>query len=62
MIGRLALCGLAVCAVLVITTAAVPGRAAPRIIPASAVGAMRTGSVIVDEENSGTFECCLNSH
>ncbi len=32
----------------VITTAAVPGRAAPRIIPASAVGAMRTGSVIVD--------------
>jgi NAD(P) transhydrogenase subunit alpha len=32
----------------VITTAAVPGRAAPRIIPASAVGAMRRGSVIVD--------------
>jgi H+-translocating NAD(P) transhydrogenase subunit alpha len=32
----------------VITTAAVPGRAAPRILPASAVGAMRTGSVIVD--------------
>jgi NAD(P) transhydrogenase subunit alpha len=32
----------------VITTAAVPGRAAPRIIPASAVGAMRAGSVIVD--------------
>src|SRR5205807_2357889 len=32
----------------VITTAAVPGRAAPRIIPASAVGAMRNGSVIVD--------------
>jgi NAD(P) transhydrogenase subunit alpha len=32
----------------VITTAAVPGRAAPRIIPASAVGAMRDGSVIVD--------------
>jgi NAD(P) transhydrogenase subunit alpha len=32
----------------VITTAAVPGRAAPRIIPASAVRAMRTGSVIVD--------------
>lgn len=32
----------------VITTAAVPGRAAPRIIPASAVGAMRPGSVIVD--------------
>jgi NAD(P) transhydrogenase subunit alpha len=32
----------------VITTAAVPGRAAPRIIPASAVAAMRAGSVIVD--------------
>jgi NAD(P) transhydrogenase subunit alpha len=32
----------------VITTAAVPGRAAPRIIPASAVSAMRAGSVIVD--------------
>src|SRR5690242_19719322 len=32
----------------VITTAAVPGRTAPRIIPASAVTAMRVGSVIVD--------------
>jgi NAD(P) transhydrogenase subunit alpha len=32
----------------VITTAAVPGRAAPRIIPATAVRAMRPGSVIVD--------------
>jgi NAD(P) transhydrogenase subunit alpha len=32
----------------VITTAAVPGRAAPKIIPASAVQAMRPGSVIVD--------------
>jgi NAD(P) transhydrogenase subunit alpha len=32
----------------VISTAAVPGRAAPRIIPASALGAMRPGSVIVD--------------
>ena len=32
----------------VITTAAVPGRAAPRVIPASAVRAMRPGSVIVD--------------
>src|SRR3954451_13020985 len=32
----------------VVTTAAVPGRAAPRIIPASAVRAMRAGSVIVD--------------
>src|SRR5581483_1981134 len=32
----------------VITTAAVQGRTAPRIIPASAVRAMRRGSVIVD--------------
>jgi len=32
----------------VITTAAVPGRPAPKLIPASAVDAMRPGSVIVD--------------
>jgi NAD(P) transhydrogenase subunit alpha len=32
----------------VITTALVPGRAAPRLIPAGAVVAMRPGSVIVD--------------
>jgi H+-translocating NAD(P) transhydrogenase subunit alpha len=32
----------------VITTALVPGRPAPRLIPASAVQAMRPGSVIVD--------------
>jgi H+-translocating NAD(P) transhydrogenase subunit alpha len=32
----------------VITTALVPGRPAPRLIPASAVAAMRQGSVIVD--------------
>ena len=32
----------------VITTALVPGRPAPKLIPASAVRAMRTGSVIVD--------------
>src|SRR4051794_3195980 len=32
----------------VITTALVPGRPAPRLIPASAVAAMRAGSVIVD--------------
>jgi len=32
----------------VITTAAIPGRAAPRLIPASAVAKMRRGSVIVD--------------
>jgi proton-translocating NAD(P)+ transhydrogenase subunit alpha len=42
----------------VITTAAVPGRAAPRIIPASAVAAMRPGSVIVDlaAETGGNCE------
>jgi NAD(P) transhydrogenase subunit alpha len=32
----------------VITTALIPGRAAPRLIPATAVAAMRPGSVIVD--------------
>src|SRR5205085_4418082 len=32
----------------VITTAAIPGRPAPRLIPGSAVAAMRAGSVVVD--------------
>jgi proton-translocating NAD(P)+ transhydrogenase subunit alpha len=42
----------------VITTAAVPGRAAPKIIPAAAVEAMRPGSVIVDlaAETGGNCE------
>src|SRR6187399_2827878 len=42
----------------VITTAAVPGRPAPRLIPASAVEHMRTGSVIVDlaAETGGNCE------
>jgi len=42
----------------VITTAAVPGRAAPKIIPVSAVRAMRPGSVIVDlaAETGGNCE------
>jgi NAD(P) transhydrogenase subunit alpha len=42
----------------VITTAAVPGRAAPRLVPASAVAAMRAGSVIVDlaAETGGNCE------
>jgi NAD(P) transhydrogenase subunit alpha len=42
----------------VITTAAVPGRAAPRLIPASAVEKMRRGSVIVDlaAETGGNCE------
>jgi H+-translocating NAD(P) transhydrogenase subunit alpha len=42
----------------VITTAAVPGRPAPRLIPASSVEAMRPGSVIVDlaAETGGNCE------
>jgi NAD(P) transhydrogenase subunit alpha len=43
---------------LVITTAAIPGRPAPRLIPASAVEKMRPGSVIVDlaAETGGNCE------
>jgi H+-translocating NAD(P) transhydrogenase subunit alpha len=42
----------------VITTAQIPGRPAPRLIPASAVEAMETGSVIVDlaAETGGNCE------
>ena len=42
----------------VITTAAIPGRPAPRLIPGSAVARMRTGSVIVDlaAETGGNCE------
>ena len=42
----------------VITTAAVPGRPAPKLIPASAVEGMRPGSVIVDlaAESGGNCE------
>jgi NAD(P) transhydrogenase subunit alpha len=42
----------------VITTAAIPGRPAPKLIPASAVQAMRPGSVIVDlaAETGGNAE------
>jgi H+-translocating NAD(P) transhydrogenase subunit alpha len=42
----------------VVTTAAVPGRPAPRLIPASAVEGMRPGSVIVDlaAETGGNCE------
>jgi len=42
----------------VITTAAVPGRPAPKLIPASAVARMRPGSVIVDiaAETGGNCE------
>ncbi len=43
---------------IVITTAAIPGRPAPRLIPASAVERMRPGSVIVDlaAETGGNCE------
>jgi NAD(P) transhydrogenase subunit alpha len=42
----------------VVTTAAIPGRPAPKLIPASAVRAMRPGSVIVDlaAETGGNCE------
>jgi NAD(P) transhydrogenase subunit alpha len=42
----------------VITTALIPGRPAPKLIPAGAVGGMRPGSVIVDlaAENGGNCE------
>ncbi|HJQ82508.1 MAG TPA: Re/Si-specific NAD(P)(+) transhydrogenase subunit alpha [Candidatus Binatia bacterium] len=42
----------------VITTAAVPGRPAPKLIPSSAIAAMRPGSVIVDlaAETGGNAE------
>jgi proton-translocating NAD(P)+ transhydrogenase subunit alpha len=42
----------------VITTAAVPGRPAPKLIPASAIERMRPGSVIVDlaAETGGNCE------
>ena len=43
---------------MVITTALIPGRPAPRLIPGSAVRAMRPGSVIVDlaAETGGNCE------
>ncbi len=43
-----------------ITTALVPGRPAPRLIPASAVAAMRTGSVIVDLAGEAGGNCELS--
>lgn len=45
----------------VITTAAIPGRPAPRLIPASAVEAMRPGSVIVDLAADTGGNCELTS-
>jgi NAD(P) transhydrogenase subunit alpha len=48
----------------VVTTAAIPGRPAPRLIPASAVEAMRPGSVIVDlaAETGGNCELTSPGH
>ena len=43
----------------VITTAAIPGRPAPRLIPAGAVRAMRPGSVIVDVAADSGGNCEL---
>src|SRR5213080_2186342 len=43
----------------VITTAAVPGRPAPKIIPASAVQTLRPGSVIVDLASEAGGNCEL---
>jgi NAD(P) transhydrogenase subunit alpha len=43
----------------VITTAAIPGRPAPKLIPASAVRAMRPGSVIVDLAAASGGNCEL---
>lgn len=43
----------------VITTALVPGKPAPRLVPASAVSSMRTGSVIVDLAGEAGGNCEL---
>ena len=45
----------------VITTALIPGRPAPRLIPASAVSAMRPGSVIVDLAAEAGGNCEVTS-
>jgi NAD(P) transhydrogenase subunit alpha len=45
----------------VVTTALVPGRPAPKLIPASAVEAMRPGSVIVDLAAEAGGNCELTS-
>jgi NAD(P) transhydrogenase subunit alpha len=44
----------------VITTALVPGKPAPRLIPASAVAAMRPGSVILDLASEAGGNCELS--
>jgi NAD(P) transhydrogenase subunit alpha len=43
----------------IVTTALVPGRPAPKLIPASAVEAMRSGSVIVDLAGEAGGNCQL---
>jgi NAD(P) transhydrogenase subunit alpha len=43
----------------VVTTALIPGRPAPKLIPASAVAAMRNGSVIVDLASEAGGNCEL---
>ena len=43
----------------IVTTAAVPGRPAPKLIPADAVGRMRPGSVIVDLAAETGGNCAL---
>src|SRR5204862_6382302 len=45
----------------VITTALIPGRPAPRLIPASAVEGMRPGSVIVDLAAEAGGNCELTT-
>jgi proton-translocating NAD(P)+ transhydrogenase subunit alpha len=45
----------------VITTALIPGRPAPRLIPASAVAAMRPGSVVVDLAAEAGGNCELTA-
>jgi proton-translocating NAD(P)+ transhydrogenase subunit alpha len=45
----------------VLTTALIPGRPAPRLIPAAAVAAMRPGSVIVDLAAEAGGNCELTS-
>ena len=45
----------------VITTALIPGRPAPKLIPASSVAAMRAGSVIVDLAAEAGGNCELTS-
>lgn len=44
----------------VITTALVPGKPAPKLVPASAVASMRTGSVIVDLAGEAGGNCELS--